>query len=145
LRVQTFRAVKTDLGEVYRAPNRAAAEAAIEVFAGKYTRQVRPGGRMPGQGSRRAAGLLRLPCRALGPSAQDQSHRERVRDRAAQNGATNGALSPTTAKLMVFKPVIAASKTWWRLKGTNQLSKLTAGVRFNDGIEVIHVSASHAA
>jgi len=65
-----------------------------------------------------------------------------VRHRTVRN---NGALSPTTAKLMVFKPVIAASKTWWRLKGTNQLSKLTAGVRFNDDIEVIHVPANHAA
>ena len=50
-------------------------------------RQVRPGGRMPRQGSRRAAGLLRLPRRALGSPAHDQSHRERVRDRAAQNRA----------------------------------------------------------
>ena len=50
---------------------------------------------------------------------------------------TKGSLSSTTARLMVFKLVIAASKTWRRLKGTNQLPKLIAGVRFNDGIEVI--------
>ena len=56
-----------------------------------------------------------------------------------------GSLSPTTAKLMVFKLVIAASKTWRRLKGTNQLPKLIAGVRFNDGIEVIQMPANHAA
>ena len=42
---------------------------------------------MPHQGSRRAAGLLRLPRRALGSPAHDQSHRERVRDHAAQNRA----------------------------------------------------------
>ena len=42
---------------------------------------------------------------------------------------------------MVFKLVIAASKTWRRLKGTNQLPKLIAGVRFNDGIEVIQMPA----
>jgi hypothetical protein len=58
---------------------------------------------------------------------------------------TKGSLSPTTAKLMVFKLVIAASRTWRRLKGTNQLPKLIAGVRFNDGIEVIQVPANHAA
>jgi hypothetical protein len=45
----------------------------------------------------------------------------------------------------VFKLVIAASKTWRRLKGTNQLPKVIAGVRFNDGIEVIHMPANHAA
>src|SRR6185503_1089667 len=37
---------------------------------------------------------------------------------------TKGALSPTTARLMVFKLVMAASKTWRRLKGENQLPKV---------------------
>ena len=41
---------------------------------------------------------------------------------------TKGSLSSTTARLMVFKLVIAASKTWRRLKGTNQLPKVIAGV-----------------
>ncbi|MGY4286312.1 hypothetical protein ACVWXO_005532 [Bradyrhizobium sp. LM2.7] len=58
---------------------------------------------------------------------------------------TKGSLSPITAKLMVFKLVIAASRTWRRLKGTNQLPKVIAGVSFNDGIEVIHMPANHAA
>src|SRR6266516_130843 len=58
---------------------------------------------------------------------------------------TKGSLSPTTAKLMVFKLLCAASKTWRRLKGTNQLPKVIGGVRFQDGIEVIEVPANHAA
>jgi len=58
---------------------------------------------------------------------------------------TKGSLSSTTAKLMVFKLVIAASKTWHRLKGENQLPKVIGGVRFQDGIEVIEVPANHAA
>ena len=49
---------------------------------------------------------------------------------------TKGALSATTAKLMVFKLVMAASKTWRRLKGENQLPKVVAGVIFRDGTEV---------
>src|SRR4029079_4808290 len=57
---------------------------------------------------------------------------------------TKGSLSPTTARLMVFKLVIAASRTWRRLKGENQLPKVVAGVRFNDGIEV-RMPANHAA
>ena len=52
---------------------------------------------------------------------------------------TKGSLSPTTARLMVFKLLCAASKTWRRLKGTNQR------VRFENGIEVIQVPANHAA
>jgi hypothetical protein len=37
------------------------------------------------------------------------------------------------------------SKTWCRLKGTNHLPKIVAGVRFADGIEVITAQQSHAA
>ena len=58
---------------------------------------------------------------------------------------TKGSLSSATAKLMVFKLIIAASKTWRRLNGTNQLPKVIGGVRFQDGIEVIEVSANRAA
>ncbi|MDC5123788.1 IS256 family transposase, partial [Acinetobacter baumannii] len=49
---------------------------------------------------------------------------------------TKGALSATPAKLMVFKLVIAASKTWRRLKRENPLPKVVAGVLFRDGTEV---------
>jgi hypothetical protein len=34
---------------------------------------------------------------------------------------TKGALSQDTARLMVFKLVMAAAKTWHKLKGENQL------------------------
>lgn len=55
-----------------------------------------------------------------------------------------GLVVPTTSKLMVFKQIIVASKTWCRLKGTNQLPKLV-GVKFNDGIDVFQEPANHAA
>ncbi|MGC0389536.1 hypothetical protein ABIF91_001890 [Bradyrhizobium sp. USDA 241] len=45
----------------------------------------------------------------------------------------------------LFKLLCAASKTWRRLKGTNQLPKVSAGVRFENGIEVIQVPENHAA
>ena len=47
------------------------------------------------------------------------------------------ALSPTTAKLMVFELVMAAAKSWRRLKGETQLPKVGAGVTFRDGTEVV--------
>jgi len=50
---------------------------------------------------------------------------------------TKGSLSPTTARLMVFKLIMAASKTWRRLMGENQLPKVIAGVRFQDGAEIL--------
>ncbi|MEC5383408.1 IS256 family transposase, partial [Aurantimonas sp. C2-6-R+9] len=45
-----------------------------------------------------------------------------------------GALSQKTAKLMVFKLVQAAAKTWRRLKGANQLPMVLEGVTFTDGV-----------
>ena len=47
---------------------------------------------------------------------------------------TKGALSQKTAKLMVFKLVQAAAKTWRRLKGANQLPMVIKGVIFTDGV-----------
>jgi len=58
---------------------------------------------------------------------------------------TKGALSPTTARLMVFKLVMAASRTWRRLKGENQLPKVVAGVTFVDGTEVLDRTSDRAA
>jgi hypothetical protein len=40
---------------------------------------------------------------------------------------------------------MAASKTWRRLKGENQLPKVVNGVRFHDGIEITPTSAQSAA
>jgi transposase-like protein len=58
---------------------------------------------------------------------------------------TKGSLSSKTARLMVFKLVMAAAKSWRRLKGQNQLPKLLAGARFQDGIEVIEMKPQSAA
>ena len=54
---------------------------------------------------------------------------------------TKGALSQDTARLMVFKLVMAAAKTWRRLKGENQLPKVVQGVTFTNGVEVINTPA----
>ncbi len=51
---------------------------------------------------------------------------------------TKGALSQATARLMVFKLVMTAAKTWRRLKGENQLPKVIQGVTFTNGVEVIN-------
>src|SRR3546814_562067 len=58
---------------------------------------------------------------------------------------TKGALSQKTARIMVFKLVIAASKTWRRLKGQNRLPMIIEGVKFADGVAVNTTSAHHAA
>ena len=58
---------------------------------------------------------------------------------------TQGALSQHTARLMVFKLVMAAAKTWRRLSGENQLPKVVRGVTFRDGVEVTDTPAQTAA
>ena len=58
---------------------------------------------------------------------------------------TKGALSQKTARLMVFKLVMAASRSWRRLKGENQLPRVLQGVRFTDGIAVSATTNQDAA
>ena len=58
---------------------------------------------------------------------------------------TKGALSQDTARLVVFKLVMAAAKTWRRLKGENQLPKVVQAVTFRNGVEVTNAPAQNAA
>jgi putative transposase len=64
-----------------------------------------------------------------------------VRHRTAR---MKGALSQDTARLMVFKLIMAAAKNWRRLQGQNQLPKVVRGVKFHDGIEVANQEMSAA-
>ena len=143
LSVQTN--MKKDLREVYLAPSRALAEAAIDVFAEKYRAKHDKAVECLTKDREALLALFDFPAEHwdhLRTTNPIESVFATVRHRTVR---TKGSLSPTTAKLMVFKLIVAASKTWRRLKGTNQLSKVIAGVRFQDGIEVIEVPANHAA
>jgi putative transposase len=137
--------MKKDLREVYWAPNRAAAEAAIDVFAAKYRAKYGRAVECLAKDRDALLAFYDFPAEHwdhLRTTNPIESVFATVRHRTVR---TKGSLSATTARLMVFKLVIAASKTWRRLKGTNQLPKIIAGVRFNDGIEVIQMPATHAA
>jgi|TARA_R100000365_G_C2717294_1_gene50833 putative transposase len=46
---------------------------------------------------------------------------------------------------MVFKLVMAAAKTWRRLKGENQLPMVVEGIKFADGVAVTTTPDQHAA
>jgi transposase-like protein len=50
---------------------------------------------------------------------------------------SKGCLSRETAFIMVFKLLKDAEKTWRKLNGKNQLSKIISGVNFSDGLEVM--------
>ena len=137
--------MKKDLREVYLAPNRASAEVAIDVFAEKYAAKYDKAVECLTKDRNTMLALYDFPAEHwdhLRTTNPIESVFATVRHRTVR---TKGSLSSTTARLMVFKLLGAASKTWRRLKGTNQLPKIIAGVRFENGIEVIDVPANHAA
>ena len=138
-------AAKSDLREIWAAPDRATAETAIATFADKY-----------GAKYERAVTCLTKDRNALlifyGFPAEHWDHLRTsnptesvfatVRHRTVR---TRGVLSQDTARLMVFKLVMAAAKTRRRLKGENQLPKVVQGVTFTNGVEVINTPAQNAA
>jgi transposase-like protein len=137
--------MKKDLREVYLASNRASAEVAIDMFAEKYGAKYDKAVECLTKDRDAMLAFYDFPAEHwdhLRTTNPIESVFATVRHRTVR---TKGALSSTTAKLMVFKLLCAASKTWRRLKGTNQLPKVIAGVRFENGIEVIKVPTNHAA
>jgi len=137
--------MKTDLREIYGAPTRAAAEMAIDVFAEKYGAKYDKAVDCLMKDRETLLAFYDFPAEHwdhLRTSNPIESVFATVRHRTVR---TKGSLSSNTARMMVFKLVMAAAKSWRRLKGQNQLPKLLAGARFQDGIEVIEMKPQSAA
>jgi len=137
--------MKTDLREIYGAPTRAAAEMAIDVFAEKYGAKYDKAVDCLTKDRETLLAFYGFPAEHwdhLRTSNPIESIFATVRHRTVR---TKGSLSSNTARLMVFKLVMTAAKSWRRLKGQNQLPKLLAGARFQDGIEVIEMKPQNAA
>ena len=137
--------MKADLREIYGALTRAAAEVAIDVFAYKYGAKYDKAVACLTKDRETLLAFFDFPAEHwdhLRTSNPIESVFATVRHRTVR---TKGALSAETAKLMVFKLVNAAAKTWRRLSGENQLPKVVQGVKFQNGIEVTEMSAHHAA
>jgi putative transposase len=136
---------KRDLRQIWTAPDRKSADAAMALFAEKYQAKY----------DKAVACLMKdrdvlltfydFPAQHwdhLRTANPIESVFATVRHRTVR---TRGALSQDTARLMVFKLIIAAAKTWRRLKGENQLPKVVAGVIFRNGVEVTDASKQSAA
>jgi len=137
--------MKADLREIYGAPTRAAAEAAIDVFADKYGAKYDKAVACLTKDREALLAFFDFPAEHwdhLRTSNPIESVFATVRHRTVR---TKGSLSPKTAKLMVFKLVSSAAKTWRRLKGENQLPKVVRGIKFQNGVEVIEMPAHNAA
>jgi len=137
--------MKPDLREIYGAPTRAAAEMAIDVFAEKYGAKYDKAVDCLTKDRETLLAFYDFPAEHwdhLRTSNPIESIFATVRHRTVR---TKGSLSSNTARLMVFKLVMTAAKSWRRLKGQNQLPKLLAGAKFQDGIEVIEMKPQSAA
>ena len=138
-------AVKADLREIWAAPDRATAEAAVTTFAAKYGAKYEKAVTCLVKDRDTLLTFYDFPAEHwdhLRTSNPIESVFATVRHRTVR---TKGALSQDTARLMVFKLVMAAAKTWRRLKGENQLPKVIQGVTFRDGVEVIETPTQNAA
>ncbi len=138
-------AAKADLREIWMAPDRSTAEAAIATFAGKYGSKYEKAVACLTKDREALLAFYDFPAEHwdhLRTSNPIESVFATVRHRTVR---TKGALSQDTARLMVFKLVMAAAKTWRRLKGENQLPKVIRGVTFRNGVEVINTPAQTAA
>jgi putative transposase len=128
-----FRAIKP--GAV-QSPSRVAAEAATTIFAENYAfKHARAVERLI-EDREQMLTFFDFPADHrdhLRRSNPIESVFATVRRRTVR---IEGALSQDGARLMVFKRMMAASKTWRRLKRQNQLPKVIGGVKFKDGIEV---------
>jgi putative transposase len=138
-------AAKADLREVWAAPNRATAEAAVATFAEKYGAKYEKAVACLTKDRDALLTFYDFPAEHwdhLRTSNPIESVFATVRHRTVR---TKGALSQDTARLMVFKLVMAAAKTWHRLKGENQLPKVVQGIIFRNGVEVTKTPAQNAA
>jgi len=137
--------MKKALQDISMAPSRAVAELALQAFAEKYGAKYARAVDCLNKDRDDLLAFYDFPAEHwvhLRTTNPIESVFATVRHRTVR---TKGSLSPQTARLMVFKLIDAASRTWRRLKGTNQLPKIIAGVRFADGIEVVPTQQSHAA
>ena len=138
-------AAKSDLREIWAAPDRATAETAVATFAEKYAVKYEKAVTCLTKDRDALLTFYDFPAEHwehLRTSNPIESVFATVRHRTVR---TKGSLSQDTARLMVFKLVMAAAKTWRRLKGENQLPKVVQGVTFRNGVEVTDTPTQSAA
>jgi putative transposase len=136
---------KADLREIWVAPDRATAQAAGATFAEKYRTKYEKAVTCLIKDRDALLTFDDFPAEHwdhLRTSNPIESVFATVRHRTVR---AKGAPSQDTARLMVFKLVMAAAITWRRLKGENQLPKVVQGVTFRNGVEVVNTPAQNAA
>jgi len=135
---------KKDLHTIYEAPNRAAAEAALDRFIDKYGAKYDKAATCLTKDRTALLAFYDFPAehwKHLRTGNPIESTFATVRLRTDR---TKGCLSRETALAMVFKLARSAETSWRRLNGATRLGQLIAGVRFRDG-EAVTKPEEHAA
>ena len=133
---------KADLREIWMAEGRDEAEKAFDRFLAKYQAKYDKAADCLAKDREALLAFYDFPAehwKHIRTGNPIESTFATVRHRTVRS---KGCLSYETAKIMVFKMIQAAQKSWRKLDGQNQLPKVIEGVKFSDGIETAH---DHAA
>ena len=128
------RNAKQDLHQIWRATNRTEAKKAMDTFAAKYQAKYAKAVTYLTKDREALLAFYDFPAehwQHIRTTNPIESVFATVRHRTVRS---KGCLSHKTALAMVFKLVTAASKTWRRLNGYEQLPRVIQGVKFTDGI-----------
>jgi putative transposase len=134
---------KRSLQEIWMAETRADAETAFDAFIESYQLKYEKAANCLAKDREALLAFYEFPAehwKHLRTSNPIESTFATVRHRTIRS---KGCLSNATALAMVFKLVEAASKSWRRLDGHNQLPKVVQGAKFKDGLEVVATADSH--
>ena len=137
--------MKTDLREIYGAPTRAAAEAAIDVFADKYGNQVRESGRLPDERPEALLAFFDFPAEHWDHLRTSNPIESVFRDGASSNRANKGSPVGEDRQTHGVQTGRRRRENLAAIEGENQLPKVVAGIKFQNEIEVVKMPAHHAA
>ena len=126
---------KADLREIWMAEARDDAEKALDRFLAKYQVKYDKAAECLAKGRDTLLAFYDFPAehwKHIRTGNPIESTFATVRHRTRRS---KECLSYETAKIMVFKMIQAAQKSWRKLDGQNQLPKVIEGIKFNDGIK----------
>ena len=106
------------------------------LLRGRVRHQVAQGGREGHRRPRRAAGVLRLPRRALGPPAYHEPGRVDLRHRPPSAAGHQGPGSRAAGVAMAFKLIESAQQRWRAVNAPHLVALVRAGARFEKGLLV---------
>lgn len=130
------RKAKADVQAIWMAPTRQEAEKAFDHFVTTYGAKYPKAAELLTKDRPQLMTFYEFPAehwRHLRTTNPIESSFATVRHRTDK---TRGAVSRETIVPFVFKLALVAQSGWRRLNGFEFLTKLVAGVRFRDGIEV---------